>query len=155
MEEATMQGNFLASVTAVAVSATVGVSTLAAAQTAPSMGGGYTNVIPIPVDDPNIKAIAGALFKPEGAGPFPGVVFMSGCAGLSPPPDMAMQKTVIDHLLAKGVAVLMVDPFTPRNEPDGICANLNGDTFVKYATRGGSRRHDLQFWNSRERICRI
>src|SRR5580704_16700294 len=117
-----MQGNFLTSVTAVAVSATLGVATLAAAQTAPPMGGGYTNVIPIPVGDPNIKAIAGALFKPEGAGPFPGVVFMSGCAGLSPPPDMAMQKTVIDHLLAKGVAVLMVDPFTPRNEPEGICA---------------------------------
>jgi hypothetical protein len=51
---------------------------------------------------------------------------------------MAMQKTVIAHLLARGVAVLMVDPFTPRNEPEGICANLNGDTFVKYATRGGN-----------------
>jgi len=51
---------------------------------------------------------------------------------------MAMQKTVIDHLLAKGIAVLMVDPFTPRNEPEGICANLNGGTFVKYATRGGN-----------------
>src|SRR3984885_5953783 len=133
-----MQGNFLTSVTAVAVSATLGISTLASAQTAPPMGGGYTNVIPIPVDDPNIKAIAGALFKPRDAGPFPGVVFMSGWGGLSPPPDMAMQKTVIDHLLAKGVAVLMVDPFTPRNEPDGICANLNGDTFLKYATRGGN-----------------
>jgi hypothetical protein len=55
-----MQGNFLTSVTAVAVSATLGVSTLASAQTAPPMGGRYTNVIPIPVDDPNIKAIAGA-----------------------------------------------------------------------------------------------
>ena len=32
----------------------------------------------------------------------------------------------------------MVDPFTPRNEPEGICANLNSDTFVKYATRGGN-----------------
>ena len=51
---------------------------------------------------------------------------------------MALQKTVIDHLLAKGVAVLVVDPFTPRNEPEGICANLNGDTFVKYGTRGGN-----------------
>ena len=47
-----MHGNFLTSVTAVAVSATLGISTLAAAQTAPPMGGGYTNVIPIPVDDP-------------------------------------------------------------------------------------------------------
>ena len=76
------------------------------------MGGGYTNVIPIPVDDPNIKAIAGALFKPEGAGPFPGVVFMSGCAGLEAPSrTWRCKRAVIDHLLAcKGVAVLMVDP---------------------------------------------
>jgi dienelactone hydrolase len=62
---------------------------------------------------------------------------MSGCAGLSPPPEMALQKTVIDHLLAEGVAVLVVDPFAPRNEPEGVCANLNGDTFVKNGTRGG------------------
>jgi hypothetical protein len=38
-----MQSNFLASARAVAVSATLGVSTLAAAQTAPPIGGGYTN----------------------------------------------------------------------------------------------------------------
>lgn len=133
-----MKGNFLTSVTAVAVSATFGVSTLAVAQTAPPMGGGYTNAIPIPVDDPATKNIAGVLFKPAGAGPFPGVVLMTGCAGLNPPEDIAMQKSAIDHLLAKGVATLLVDPFTARNEPDGICANLNGQTFAKYATRGGN-----------------
>jgi hypothetical protein len=77
MEEATMQSNVL---TSVAVIATFCVSTPAAAQTAPPMGGGYKDVIPIPVNDPTIKAIAGSLFKPEGAGPFPGVVYMSGCA---------------------------------------------------------------------------
>ena len=76
-----MQGNFLASVT-VAISTTLGVSTLAAAQTAPPMGGGYTNVIPIPVDDPTTKAIAGALFKPTGTGPFPAVVYIGGCSGV-------------------------------------------------------------------------
>jgi hypothetical protein len=42
---------------------------VSAAQT-PPMAGGYTNTIPIPVDDPQVKAIAGALFKPQGAGPF-------------------------------------------------------------------------------------
>ena len=88
----------------------------------------YTNVIPIPVDDPTIKNIAGAFFKPSGSGPFPGVVFMTGCAGPSSPEAIAMQKTVIDHLLAKGVATLLVNPFTPRNEPEGICADLNGKT---------------------------
>src|SRR5258708_7390237 len=68
MEEATMQGNFLTSVTAVAISATLGVSTLAAAQTAPPIGGGYANAIAIPVDNPTTKSISGALFKPAGAG---------------------------------------------------------------------------------------
>jgi dienelactone hydrolase len=107
-------------------------------QTAPPMGGGYTDVIPIPVDDPTTKNIAGALFKPTGSGPFPGVVFMTTCAGLNSPEEMAMQKAAIDHLLAKGVATLLVDPYTPRNEPEGICANLNAQTFAQYATRGGN-----------------
>ena len=49
-----------------------------------------------------------------------------------------MQKAAIDHLLARGVATLLVNPFTPRNEPEGICANLNEKTFVQYATRGGN-----------------
>jgi len=79
-----MLGNFLTSITAVAICATLGVSTLAAAQTAPPMGGGYTDVISIPVDDPTTKAIAGALFKPTGTGPFPAVVYMSGCNGVTP-----------------------------------------------------------------------
>ncbi len=70
MEEATMQGSFLTSVAAIALSATLGVTTPATAQTAPPMGGGYTNVIAIPVDDPTTKAIAGALFKPKARGHF-------------------------------------------------------------------------------------
>jgi hypothetical protein len=41
-----------------------------------------TNVIPMPVDDTATKANAGALFKPQGAGPFPAVVYMVGCYGL-------------------------------------------------------------------------
>ena len=79
-----MQGNFLTTVTALAVGATLGVAIPAAAQTAPPMGGGYTNVIQIPVDDPATKAIAGALFKPTGKGPFPAVVYISGCNGVFP-----------------------------------------------------------------------
>jgi hypothetical protein len=48
---------------------------------APAMGGGYTNVIPIPVSDPSVKEIAGALLKPQGAGPFPAIVYMPPVAG--------------------------------------------------------------------------
>jgi hypothetical protein len=119
MEEAFVKRRFLTSVAglALAISSMLVSPTIGAAQTAPPMGGGYTDVIPIPVDDPTTKNIAGALFKPAGSGPFPGVVFMTGCAGLNSPAAIAMQKTVIDHLLAKGVATLLVDPFTPRNEP--------------------------------------
>jgi dienelactone hydrolase len=112
------------------------------------MGGGYTNVIPIPVDDPDTKAIAGALFKPTGAGPFPAVVYMSGCGGLENLPEKALEKTVIDHLRARGVATLIVDPFTPRNE-FGNCERLNDLNldemkwalnergWIRYGTRGG------------------
>jgi dienelactone hydrolase len=139
-EEAFVKRSFLTSVAglALATSSMLVSPTIGAGQTAPPMGGGYTDVIPIPVDDPTTKTIAGALFKPAGSGPFPGVIFMTGCAGLNSPEAKAMQKTVIDHLLAKGVATLLVDPFTPRNEPEGICANLNADTFLQYATRGGN-----------------
>lgn len=110
-------------------------------QTLPPIGGGYTNVTAIPVNDPAIKAISGALFKPAGAGAFPAVVYMTGCGGLDPPPLRAQQKTTTDHLLAKGVAVLIVDSFTPRNEPKGVCADvgpLDGEKAIQYATRGSN-----------------
>jgi dienelactone hydrolase len=142
-----MQNNILASVTAIAISATLGGSTLAGTQTAPPIGGGYTNVIPIPVDDPTTKNISGALFKPDGAGPFPAVVYMSGCAGLNIPPEASLERATINHYLPSGVAILTVDPFTPRNEngmaPHGLCEkigdpHLSEKVWVEYATRGGS-----------------
>ncbi len=88
------------------------------------MGGGYTDVVSIPVSDSAVKAIAGALFKPSGAGPFPVVVYLSGCAGLDNEADRAMQKAAIEHYKSKGVATLIVDPFTPRGEMQGVCADL-------------------------------
>jgi dienelactone hydrolase len=140
MEEGTMRSIFLASVAAVAVGATLGVSILAAAETALPIGGGYTNAIPIPVEDPTTKAIAGALFKPTGAGPFPAVILIGGCNAVWP---MGLAKGTIDRLLAKGVATLVVDAFTPRNEKDGVCATManlndNSDGQHKYVARGGA-----------------
>jgi dienelactone hydrolase len=135
-----MKRDFLASRVAFALAiGTMAAPSLSAAGEAPSMGGGYRNVIPIPVDDPDVKAIAGALFKPAGAGPFPAVVYMSGCEGLTP--EVALEKNVIDHLRARGVATLIVDPFTPRDEFD-VCEklndpNLNEKKWAEYATRGG------------------
>jgi dienelactone hydrolase len=107
-------------------------------QTPPLMGGGYTNVIPIPVNDPATKAIAGALFKPAGVRPFPAVVYVSGCAGIDSPANRSQQKAVIDHLLSKGVATLIIDPFTPRDEPLGVCANMDEKRATQYFIRGGN-----------------
>ena len=123
-------------VVAIAVGAMIALPSVSAAQ-APAMGGGYSNVIPIPVDDPSVKAIAGALFKPAGAGPFPAVVYLSGCAGLGVPPEVAQEKVVIDRLMAKGVATLIVDPFTPRGETEGVCAKLTPEASLQYFSRGG------------------
>ena len=141
MGEGEMKRDFLAPVVAIALAVSaMAVSRSASADEAPPMSGGYTNVIPIPVDDPATKAIAGALFKPEGAGPFPAVVYMVGCGGLHYSAEAALEKSVIDHLLAKGVATLILDPFTPRNE-GGICyelATLNEKTLAPYGARGGN-----------------
>jgi dienelactone hydrolase len=123
-----------------AVFTTIGLSyaTGLQADPTPPIAGGHTNVTAIPVNDPEIKAISGALFKPAGAGPFPAVVYMIGCAGLDPPPIRAQQKTDIEHMLAKGVAIMIVDSFTPRNEPEGVCANLDGEKAMQYFTRGSN-----------------
>src|SRR4051794_28835387 len=79
-----------------------------AATKGPTMGGGYTNVTPIPVDDPVSKQIAGALFKPEGKGPFPAVVYMPGCGGPNFPLDLQNEKLVISRMQAKGIATFIV-----------------------------------------------
>jgi hypothetical protein len=62
-----------AAVTAIVLSYATGLQAQTGDQI-PPIAGGYTNVTAIPVNDPAIKAISGALFKPSGAGPFPGVV---------------------------------------------------------------------------------
>src|SRR6185437_15147300 len=101
-EEAFVKRSFLTSVASlvVATSSMLVSPSVDAGETAPPMGGGYTDVVPIPVDDPTTKTIAGALFKPSGAGPFPAVVYMSGCYGLNSPSELALERSVIDHLLA-------------------------------------------------------
>jgi dienelactone hydrolase len=121
-------------------SSTVGLRGAQADEAVPAMGGGYAggkNVVAIPVDDPDAKAIAGALFKPAGASPFPVVIYMSGCGGLVGAGEIGLQKAVIDHMQSKGVATLIVDPFMPRGE-FSICYELSDDTLVKYASRGAS-----------------
>lgn len=95
-----------------------------AVQAAPKMGGDYTDVTAIPVNDPAVKEIAGALIKPDGAGPFPVMVYVPGCGGPSWPPELQQEKIWIERLKAKGVATFIVDPITPRNLENGYCPKL-------------------------------
>ncbi len=131
--------NLAAAVTAIGLSCATGLQAQTGDQTPPPIGGGYTDVTAIPVNDPAIKAIGGALFKPPGAGPFPAVVYMQGCSGIDGPLLRAVNKTTTDHLLAKGVAILIVDPFTPRKESGGVCANLGDrEKAIPYFSRGSN-----------------
>ena len=54
--------------------------------------------------------IQGYLAKPEGAGPFPAVIGLHGCAGLL---DMTKRK-LVEELVGWGYVVLLVDSFAPR-----------------------------------------
>ncbi len=91
---------------------------------APPMGGGYANVIPIPVNDPAVKEIAGALLKPQGAGPFPVVVYIPPCGGPNFPLELQQEKLWIERMQSKGIATFIVDPFVPRGLQQGNCDKL-------------------------------
>jgi len=54
--------------------------------------------------------LTGRLRKPEGDGPFPAVVLLHGCGGVSPKRD----DRVIEKLSSLGYAALQVDSFGPR-----------------------------------------
>jgi len=133
-----MKTQHIASLTSLALFSVLVAPQVLQAAEGPPIGAGYTKVIAIPVDDPSVKEIAGALFKPEGTGPFPAVVYMSGCNGLDFPPEAKQEKRVIDSLTSKGIAVLIVDPFTARGEKDGVCEKINEKTFVQVFTRAGN-----------------
>lgn len=129
-----MKHHLLMTTAAVAglAAAMVVLPSISAAQ-APPMGGRYTNVIAIPARHTPTKTVAAALFKPEGAGPYPAVVYMSECWGLNDAVDAAQQKAVVDHNLGQGRAVLILNSFTPRGFDTGVCDRV-GDTSV-YANR--------------------
>ena len=54
--------------------------------------------------------IQGYLAKPEGAGPFPAVIGLHGCAGMSE----TTKRKLVDELVGWGYVVLLVDSFATR-----------------------------------------
>jgi len=65
--------------------------------------------------------LPGILHRPAGDGPFPAVVMLCGCGGVSGP-DAAHQSAWAERLVGWGYVALQVDSFSPRG-PGSICDN--------------------------------
>ena len=70
--------------------------------------------------------IQGSLAKPDGAGPFPAVVGLHGCAGMH---DTTKQK-LADELIAWGYVILLVDSYATRGI-DHACTSNAFATFLR------------------------
>lgn len=86
------------------------------------MSGGFSPVLQIPVTDSATKSVMGALFEPEGTGPFPAVILLSGCGGWETAFDVGVVRRVNADYLPKRIAVLVLDSLRPRGVKN-ICAN--------------------------------
>src|SRR5262245_15251814 len=71
--------------------------------------------------------IEGYLAKPDGAGPFPAVIGLHGCAGMH---DTTRQR-LVDDLVAWGYVILFVDSFATR----GIDHACTSRAFATFLTR--------------------
>lgn len=70
--------------------------------------------------------IQGYLAKPDGAGPFPAVVGLHGCAGMH---DTTKQR-LTDELVARGYVILLVDSHATRGI-EHVCTSGGYATFLK------------------------
>ena len=70
--------------------------------------------------------IQGTLAKPDGAGPFPAVIGLHGCAGMH---DTTRQR-LADELVARGYVILLVDSYATRGI-DHACTSSAFATFLR------------------------
>jgi dienelactone hydrolase len=80
---------------------------------------------PVKLPGPGIE-LAGRLYRPEGAGPFPAIVMLHGCSGLwgkngEPTASFAFWA---EHLRNRGYVALLLDSFGPRGEKE-ICTQAH------------------------------
>ena len=78
--------------------------------------------------------IQGYLAKPEGAGPFPAVIGLHGCAGM---PDTTKRK-LVDELIGWGYVVLLVDSFATRGMEHACTGGFSDIRFSDIAGMRGS-----------------
>lgn len=66
--------------------------------------------------------LAGLVYRPEGAGPFPGALILHGCTGMWTRSDepTASYRVWAEHLRREGFVALLLDSFGPRGEKE-IC----------------------------------
>jgi dienelactone hydrolase len=69
--------------------------------------------------------IQGDLAKPDGAGPFPAVVGLHGCAGM----HEATKQRLVDEFVGRGYVILLVDSYATR-EIDHACTSTAFATFL-------------------------
>jgi dienelactone hydrolase len=72
------------------------------------------------------EVIQGYLAKPDGAGPFPAVIVLHGCAGM----HEATRQKLVYELVAWGYVILLVDSYATRGI-EHACTSAAFATFVK------------------------
>lgn len=72
-----------------------------------------------------------AIFKPEGAGPFPALVWMHHCSALAQDPNIVFWAR---ESVARGYVAFMVDSLGPRNV-ETICYGMLGDINFERGTK--------------------
>jgi len=113
----------------------------------------------VPVTAVGGQVIAGYVFRPAGTGPFPAVVGMHGCSGLTRDDGMRLSFRVWAELLAaNGYVVLMLDSFRPRGflgECDPRNARISRDLVRPRDAYGGLLWLQGRSWVKPDRIALI
>jgi dienelactone hydrolase len=81
---------------------------------------GWSVTLPTAMADGGTEQIPARLLKPPGDGPFPAVVVLHDCSGLSPRSSGAPMRWAT-LLAGQGYVVTVPDSFSTRDFPDGVC----------------------------------
>jgi dienelactone hydrolase len=111
-----------------------------------------TSVVRFPNATPGApRIVSGWLSRPSGAGPFPAVVLLHGCAGVS-----ASNHDWARWFTDRGYAAFVVDSWTPRGMTDGCGPNTDVPNTERLDDAVGALRylHTLP-WVDRDRIGAI